>query len=1826
MPSTASIIDPKQSRQSSGGKSFFSRAKLHKDKSADRRTVSDENRLGLDNIPGGGSNAGSRTSRHTHRSSIVSRSDLDRAASPTDDTSGLAMTAGVITSIPYDSVAPDSKTPIPVDYLPRCDQKPTRREPLPHHLNKGGGDFHQYPAFYASPAPPQGGSSHPSGPRAAPNSSSSVLAGGLSGDRANSAHPYARTSSLAHAPNGTHSGNNSYSTVDSSSNPRTSFDQASVYSSMSSATRDSSVFSSSGSSHTAVPSPHNENHNSLLPTISRASISSRQSHQPSLHVHQPSGFSSTASFTPDGFSLPRPSDEEIIEEQFLALMHKRGWLNLPEQARRQMLAYPSAKKWTLVHQDKLTEWQGEQKRRQNQRMTVLAADGSLGPMGRADEEGSPEWYVRKVMDDTITTKQLQSLSVSLRTQPISWVRSFVEAQGQVALTNVLAKINRRQAQGPAPVSGTTSDKDLDREYDIVKCLKALMNNKFGADDALAHQQVIVSLATSLISPRLTTRKLVSEVLTFLCHWADGQGHLKVLQAMDYVKNQQGENGRFDAWMRIVEVTIDGRGKMGSLVGASEELRSGGIGMENLLMEYAVATLILLNMMVDAPERDLQLRCHIRAQFTGCGIKRILTKMEGFQYEVIDKQVEHFRTNEAIDYEDLLERENSSMKDSIEGEVKDLTDPVQIVDAIMSKVQGSRTQDYFVSAMQHLLLIRENDGEDRLRMFQLVDSMLSYVAMDRRLPDMDLKQSLNFSVQSLMDKLHTDSEARQAQDEAIEARQVADAALAERDEMKARIDLGADGLVAKLQKQLEEQAGVIEIQRRQNDGLKGELADLQRVRAQELQRNELETRELYLMLRDAQDVAASAAAKGGKDGAAANDPAQMNGILDRAKLLDRLEMQLERQKTQFKLEGRVWQQVGPSDKLRELREKMDGAPEKQEEFDAETRRKLTNSTLGSVTRGKVNIPNGLRKQLGDVSVPEEDDENLEGNAVEGEGDDAVIFEKPRIVEMKRPKMSARQATGLLGQIASKVKNGEESDEDADDDGVTTGPSHPSLESESPRTPSDESSPKAKTRIEGGPPPPPAPPPPTRGSMPGFAGGPPPPPPPPPPPGASPRIPQSPSMPGFSAGGPPPPPPPPLPGSNAGSRAGSVPSTPITPVGSMLPPPIPGAPPLPGVKSGGFLPQSIYTAAPILGLPVARPKKKLKALHWEKVDTPQVTIWATHAPTHQAKEEKYLELSRRGVLDEVEKLFMAKEIKQIGKSGGRKSDKKQIISSDLMRNFQISTAKFSSYSVEKVLQMVIHCEREVLDNVVVMDFLQRDDMCVIPDNTAKLMAPYSKDWTGPNARHQAREQDPTELTREDQIYLQTAFELHHYWKARMRALALTRTFEHEYDDVSAKLREVVRVSESLRDSVSLFNVLGLILDIGNYMNDSNKQATGFKLSSLARLGMVKDDKNESTFADLVERIVRVQYPEWEGFVDDIAGVVTAQKLNVEQLQQDAKKYITNITNVQQSLDAGNLSDPKKFHPEDRVSQVVQRSMKEARRKAEQMTLYLDEMIKTYNDIMMFYGEDPTDENARRDFFSKLAVFVTEWKKSKEKNVTVEEIRRRNEASMKRKHAQPINATQSTGGDGSTSPTSTGAMDSLLEKLRAAAPQARDQRDRRRRARLKDRHQIRVASGQTVPDVNGDSKSDGGAGDTGLLSPQSSTGDGPNSASMDVLSESEDIADRAANMLQSMRGDGGEPAPSNSVKVRRRRESADDERRARRSRRARGTTSSTEEGEERGGDGVEMKRREEDVILEEADEEEGTREVGEKPTEEDGAEVRMDEEVSTPTTVISPPSPPG
>ncbi len=234
-----------------------------------------------------------------------------------------------------------------------------------------------------------------------------------------------------------------------------------------------------------------------------------------------------------------------------------------------------------------------------------------------------------------------------------------------------------------------------------------------------------------------------------------------------------------------------------------------------------------------------------------------------------------------------------------------------------------------------------------------------------------------------------------------------------------------------------------------------------------------------------------------------------------------------------------------------------------------------------------------------------------------------------------------------------------------------------------------------------------------------------------------------------------------------------------------------------------------------------------------------------------------------------------------------------------------------------------------------------------------------------------------------------------------------------------------------------------------------------------------------------------------------------------------------------------------------------------------------------------------------------------------MAMEETRRRNEASMARKrtNVKALNPAAANAGvptsDGPLSPSSTGAMDSLLEKLRAAAPQARDQRDRRRRARLKDKHQIRVASGQTIPYLGDLTKADEEDDDAErtLLAPESVNGDSQ-SDKMEPISEGEDVAERAASMLQGLRRDGDErPASrdgSGSLRVRRRRESAnEDERRNRRRRRARESASVEAEEASPAGMSGGKKAGDEEVIFEE---ERGDGEDTPPP----------------PRTVVSPPSP--
>lgn len=122
-------------------------------------------------------------------------------------------------------------------------------------------------------------------------------------------------------------------------------------------------------------------------------------------------------------------------------------------------------------------------------------------------------------------------------------------------------------------------------------------SQFAADEALTHLSIVTQIASSLNTPHLPTRKSLIDLLSFLTYWNEGQAHPLVINALETLSLSNNEaGGCYEYWFKSMEQSLSGRGKMGSLVGASEEVRRTG-GVDSSLNEYAVCSLMILRTLV-----------------------------------------------------------------------------------------------------------------------------------------------------------------------------------------------------------------------------------------------------------------------------------------------------------------------------------------------------------------------------------------------------------------------------------------------------------------------------------------------------------------------------------------------------------------------------------------------------------------------------------------------------------------------------------------------------------------------------------------------------------------------------------------------------------------------------------------------------------------------------------------------------------------------------------------------------------------------------------------------------------------------------------------------------------------------------------------------------------------------------------------------------------------------------------------------------------------------------------------------------------------------------
>lgn len=495
----------------------------------------------------------------------------------------------------------------------------------------------------------------------------------------------------------------------------------------------------------------------------------------------------------------------------------------------------------------------------------------------------------------------------------SWVESFIALQGQAVLANALQNINKLDSQK------RFHDPNANQlEAEILKTIRTLFSTEVGAFDAMANNSSISAIVASLTSPQLPTRKVAVELLLFFIIRDKPVGLNLVLKGFDDLQHSRGGLGRFEVWFQYFEEALDGRGKMGSAVGASEAVMSlrgssiaresarmtanGQMGvLDNNLSEYAVSCLtcachrspetdpcwlvcdqttnmlLISNLISEA--RDLTVRVHLRAQMEVSGLRRILDKLAVFDHPNLRRMVSDFIEDSAADDADVAE-------DFKEDVLMNFSDPKGVFDAIVVNTEG-RAFDFFTSAMKHLLLIPK-EPDMRLRYFQLIDTVVSSVVTDRKGLNGDFSALVGSSVASIAARFGDQDRLQEAIEDAADAKATVIKLKREQEALKEEIAQKDQGLVGKLKSRVDNLERALKTSRSATDTIKAELAGNERIYQEKIVSLDLQNRELFTMLEETKAL----------DSIAGED----KGILPRQELVDLLRKREERKKAVRKLEG------------------------------------------------------------------------------------------------------------------------------------------------------------------------------------------------------------------------------------------------------------------------------------------------------------------------------------------------------------------------------------------------------------------------------------------------------------------------------------------------------------------------------------------------------------------------------------------------------------------------------------------------------------------------------------------------------------------------------------------------------------------------------------------------------------------------------------------------------------------------------------------------------------------------------------------------------------
>uniref|UniRef100_A0A8K9UE83 Diaphanous related formin 2 n=1 Tax=Oncorhynchus mykiss TaxID=8022 RepID=A0A8K9UE83_ONCMY len=298
---------------------------------------------------------------------------------------------------------------------------------------------------------------------------------------------------------------------------------------------------------------------------------------------------------------------------------------------------------------------------------------------------------------------LESLRVSLTSNPVSWVNNFGH-EGLGLLLDALDKLlDKKQPESI----------DKRNQHKLIQCLKAFMNNKYGLQRILGDERSLHLLARAIDPKQTSMMTEIVKILSAICIIGEENILDKILAAMTIA----AERNNKERFAPIVE------------------------GLENHeAQQLQVACMQLINALVTSPD-DLDFRIHLRNEFLRCGLKKILPELK--ETEELDIQLKVFNENKEEDSIELSHR-----LDDIRAEME----YPFVYHLLSNMVKDTGSETYFLSILQHLLLIR-NDYYIRPQYYKVIEECVSQVVLHRSGmdPDFGYRERLDVDFTHLIDQ-------------------------------------------------------------------------------------------------------------------------------------------------------------------------------------------------------------------------------------------------------------------------------------------------------------------------------------------------------------------------------------------------------------------------------------------------------------------------------------------------------------------------------------------------------------------------------------------------------------------------------------------------------------------------------------------------------------------------------------------------------------------------------------------------------------------------------------------------------------------------------------------------------------------------------------------------------------------------------------------------------------------------------------------------------------------------------------------------------------------